>query len=172
MLLVGGLLLLVACESAEERCARGRTEARGAWERYIAALESARTEAEQTHDRAQTRIHGEIQRRLSPAAQAEADARYDRHTDAWTRAFESNLKKACDQEPECSRLQEESIAARTLLRDFADRVPAAREALEAVDGPMGIAEHRGKAVPPHPDYPQLAAAREATARARGLCAAD
>ncbi|MGD8860838.1 MAG: hypothetical protein PVI30_12580 [Myxococcales bacterium] len=170
--LLGGLLALGACESAEERCTRGRAEARVAWERYVDALTTAREQAEQTHERAQTKISGEIQRRLSPAAQAAADAHYDRHTDAWTRAFESNLAKACDEEPECSRLQEQSIEARTLLRDFRDRVPAARAALEAVDGPLGIAEHRGKAVPAHPDYPQLAAAREATVRARELCADD
>jgi hypothetical protein len=163
------LWFAAGCEGAEARCKRGRKAAQDAWQGYIQALEQAVERAQRQHDRAQQEIHGELHDKISPEAQAKADARYDRGSSAWTRAFEANLNEACDDDPRCAQLQAQSLDAQTLLRDFADRVPAAKRALEAIDGPLGVAQHKGLAVPAHADYPQLLRAQEATAEARELC---
>jgi hypothetical protein len=158
------------CGDAVEKCRGARESAALAWTEYVAALERARGLAQATQVDANDKLSGEVELRLSPVAQKQADARYDRSSEAWSRAHTIALNDACARDAECSALRRRNAEAKNAMADLDERLPAARAAQAAARGPVDEAARTSAAVLGHPEYPQLAKAKELGANAAELCA--
>lgn len=157
------------CESAEEKCRKVRDDANSALQDYVAALERARSAAAATQSETHAKLTGEVEPRLSPAAQKAADSRYDRSSEAWARAHTIALNDACAKDAECRALKRKNADARTLLADLDERLPLARAAQTAAGATAEEAAKAAAATIVHPEYPQLKRARELAAQAVELC---
>lgn len=170
---IAALVLLLApagCEGRVPKCHKAREAAAAAWGEYVTALEQARELARATEVEANDRLSGDIELRLSPIAQKQADARYDRSSEAWSRAHTVAFNDFCAKDAECSELKRRNAEAKRLVADLDERLPPARAALAAARGPAEQAARASASVIVHPEYPQLAHAKERTAAAVELCA--
>jgi hypothetical protein len=172
--LVGAVASLCAaaagCGDAAEKCRNARESAALAWTEYVAALEHARGLAQATQVEANDKLSGDVELRLSPVAQRQADARYDRSSEAWSRAHTIALNDACARDAECSALKRRNAEAKNAVADLDERLPPARAAQDAARGPAAEAARTSAAVLVHPEYPQLAKAKQLGAAAAELCA--
>jgi len=172
-LLHGSLLLALSatagCKGATEKCNEARGAARTAWEDYVSALEHTQQQAMRTQSESHAKLSTEIEHRLAPAAQKLADTRYDRNNSAWLRAYQSAYHDACDHDAECKSTTERSAQAKATLYDLQDRIPLARAALAASDGPAEAAKGASAAVIVHPEYPQLKQAQQLSDAAYARC---
>ncbi len=164
---------LAGCDSAEEKCKKAQSAAQRAWQDYVGDLDDARRAAIARQAEAHTRLSGDIERRLGPAAQKAADARYNRSTsEAWVRAYESSFNAACTQDPECARLRRDNVEAKAVMEDLDERLGYANAAVQAASGLAQAANAAAKAVILHPENPAVKAAQalslESYERCNGL----
>jgi hypothetical protein len=164
------LCAAAACGDEVEKCRKARESAAQAWTEYVAALEGARGHAQVTQVDANDKLSGEVELRLSPLAQKQADARYDRSSEAWGRAHAIALHEACGKDAECNALKRRNAEAKNAMADLDERLPLARAAQAAASGPAAEAARSSAGVLVHPEYPQLAKAQQLGAEAAELCA--
>jgi hypothetical protein len=154
--------LTTGCESAAQKCAKARDAAGAGWTAYVETLEHVRAGAMAAQRDGQQGLSGEVEPRLAPIAQKVADSRYPRSSEAWLRAYRIAYGDACARDTECSGLKTQVADAKGTIEDFADRVPLARAALQAVSGDVEAAKLAAKAAIPHPEFPQLKEAQGLT----------
>src|SRR5262249_28986491 len=124
--------LLGGGESAAGKCDKARAAATTAWDAYLAGLQKARAAAAPAPRDSQAKLSGEVEPRLSPAAEKSADSRYPRSSDAWGRAQAFALHEACIKDAACSAQKRRHTDAQQALTDLDERLPLARAAAAAI----------------------------------------
>jgi hypothetical protein len=169
LVVVLGLLLGTACESAEAKCLAERGAAVGEWNGYILALEQARARALEAQTTAAIKLRDDIDKRLLPVAQQRADGRYPRSSEAWLRASKSAYNDLCAADREGSVQKRNSLEAEVELGDVDERLALARLARDAADGDVEAAARASAAAILHPEYPQLKQAQARVSELRERC---
>jgi hypothetical protein len=169
LVVVLGLLLGAACESAEAKCLAARGAAVGEWNGYVLALEQARARALEVQKTAALALRDDIDRRLLPVAQQRADARYPRSSEAWLRASKSAYNDLCSADGECSIQKRKNLEAGAEISDLDERLALARFARDAADGDVESAARASAAAILHPEYPQLKQAQARVGALRERC---
>jgi len=162
-------LALWACESAQKKCAKANDSAAGAWAAYVGQLESVRDRAVAVQSASHKRLIDQVDKRLEPQAQTAADARYDRSSEAWLRAYRSSFDALCTKDAECADLKQKQAEAIAVMEDFNERLPLAIAAAKAAHGPPDEAKRTSEAVILHPEYPQVKAAQQLSLDAYERC---
>ncbi len=163
------VLACLGCESAQHKCDTARAAAEKAWTGYVQALEHAHAAALAAQSAAQAKLSSEVEHRLAPAAQKLADARYDRSSGAWLRAYQSAYHEACERDAECAALNQKNAEAKATIEDLSDRLVLARAARDAATGDSQAARTAAAAVIVHPEYPQLKQAQQLESAAYERC---
>ena len=166
--LLAALALLAACESADEKCARARDEAQATWTSYVVSLESAMEDARDTQRTGKEQMSAHEQR-LSEPVKRDADARYERASGAWMRAFESGMHKACSADPDCDELKQALAKADDVLDEVGQRLEPAKRAQAAMALTVDEAKQASEAVPIHAGYPVAKAAQASTGAMAEQC---
>jgi hypothetical protein len=164
-----GLLLGAACESAEAKCLAARGAAVGEWNNYVLALEQARARALAVQKTAAVKLRDDVDKRLLPIAQQRADGRYPRSSEAWLRASKSAYNDLCAADGECSVQKRNSLEAGVELGDLDERLALARLARDAADDDVEAAARASAAAILHPEYPQLKQAQARIGELRERC---
>lgn len=169
IVMLAAMLAICACESAIKKCAKANDAAASAWAAYVGELESVRDRAVSVQGASHKRLIDEVDKRLAPQAQQAADARYDRSSEAWLRAYRSGFDGLCTKDAECAGLKQKQAEASAVIEDFNERLPLATAAATAAHGPAAAARKASEAVLLHPEYPQVKAAQELSLDAYDHC---
>jgi len=168
---LGLALVLLGCESAEEKCAALRGTATQAWAGYLAELEKEREATQAGLAAAKKKLDGEITQRHEAEARRHANQLHGTETStAWYRTFLADAKARCSKDPECLELKVQLTEGEAKLVDLGKRIGAVSAAHAAVNGSAEAAKAAAELVPPDENRPAFEPARAASAEASTVCA--
>jgi hypothetical protein len=168
--LLGIAFLLLACESAEQKCAGLRGTATQAWASYLAELEQEREATQAGLAAAKKKLEGEITQRHEAQARRHANELHGTETStAWYRTFLADTKAQCSRDPECLELKVQMTEGEAKLVDLGKRIGAVTLAQAAVNGSPDAAKTAAEAVPLDANRPAFEPARAASAEASTMC---
>ena len=162
---------LSACESAEAKCTRLKSEASGAFGRYAQVLQAASVAATAARIAAKAKLDGDMHQRHEVEASRHAhDLHGAEKSSAWYRTFLATEQALCSKDPECLDLKLQITESDGQLKDLAPRIELARAAERAAKGDdREAAKRAADAVPPDEERPESATARTANAAAVEAC---
>lgn len=168
---LGLALLLLGCESTEEKCAALRGTATQAWAGYLAELESERDATQAVIVAAKKKLDGEITQRHEAQARLRANELHGTETStAWYRTFLADTQARCSKDPECLELKVQMSEGEAKLADIGKRIGFVGAAHAAVNGSSEAAKTAAELVPADEDRPAFGPARAASAEASKVCA--
>lgn len=169
--MLGLSLLLLGCESAEQKCASLRGTASQAWAGYLAELEKERDATQAVLAAAKKKLEGEINQRHEAEARRRANELHGTETStAWYRTFLADTQAQCSKDPECLELKVQMTEGEAKLADLGKRIGAVSAAQAAVTGSPELAKTAAEAVPVDENRPAYEPARAASAEVSTVCA--
>lgn len=168
---LGLVLLMLGCESAQDKCAALRGTATQAWASYLAELEKERAATQAAIAAAKKKLEGEINQRHEAEARRHANELHGTETStAWYRTFLADTKAQCSKDPECLELKVQMTEGEAKLADLGKRIAAVSSAQAAVTSDPEAAKAAAEAVPEDPDRPAFGPARAVSAESSTVCA--
>lgn len=167
-IVLGLVVTLFACTSAEEKCEQARVASEGVWRAHLETLENARRRALDTQAKAQLELT-QIEPRLSQGAADVASARYDRNTDAWQRAFVVAQATACANDARCKELRSLDSEARAQQAEIQQKIEVDERVLEQLRKSAARAHELAEQIVPMAEETLLAEARKQTAAMYDVC---
>jgi hypothetical protein len=158
-----------ACTSDEERCRQANADATQAWQAHANAMQSGIDDARATQSEAQTKLTREVEPRLSDNAAKAANARYERSTDSWMRAYKAEQASACERDAQCKELRRQNHDAVERVKDLSPKLAAVKGVLAALGGDAEKTKTLADAITPESGNTLLTAAKTAGALAYETC---
>jgi hypothetical protein len=168
-LVLGGVLGLSACTSAEEECAAARAAALSAWSAYTGELNAEREKAKAKIDESHVTMRTKVDPRIDAEAKKSADRLYTPGTDEWVRGIRTYQTGACMKDAECSGLKHGIAEAQASIEDIEERLALAEKAEHATKGEASAAHSASTAVIIDPARATLKAAQAKTAQLVEAC---
>jgi len=164
-------LLVLGCESAEQKCPGLRGAAAAAWGSYADVLSMEQDATQALLAAAKKKLEGEINQRHEDEARRQANELHGTEVStAWYRTFLAIAKAQCSKDPECLELKVQLTEGEAKLADLGKRLAAVRAAQAAAAGASEAAKATAEAVPADPNRPSFEPAHLASAEANAVCA--
>jgi len=163
------LACVIGCASAEEKCEEAQDAARASWGAYAAELDETLKTAKTEATKLALRMRDDVEPRMGKRAEAAADARHDRSTAEWHRAYDAHIKAVCTTDADCKQLKMDQRTNTMRVEETKVLVAKTVKVTTLIGSNIDRACDVGKAIEEF-ERDSIREARELTIAARDTCA--